>query len=134
MADMARQNDSQWFAKEQASMRAKAPSPQQHIDNAFSHLSAAQSSLSAQDHDGAAYHLGAVSQHTMAAGNHYATHSKHWIQSAIKHPGSFTKQARAAHKTVAGLAAAVTKSPEKYSSATVKRANLAKTLSKMRKK
>lgn len=57
-----------------------------------------------------------------------------WIQKAIKRPGAFTKKANKAGKSVAGMAAAVTKNPERYSSTTVRQANLAKTLRKISKK
>ena len=42
--------------------------------------------------------------------------------------------AKKANKTVAGMAAAVTKNPGKYSPTTVRQANLAKTLRKISKK
>lgn len=56
-----------------------------------------------------------------------------WIQKAIKHPGSFTKQAQAAGMSVAGFRNKVLANKSAYSSTTVKRANLAKTLAGMRK-
>jgi len=56
-----------------------------------------------------------------------------WIQSAIKNPGSFTKQAQAAGMSVAGFRNKVLSNKNAYSSTTVKRANLAKTLAGMRK-
>ena len=57
-----------------------------------------------------------------------------WIQKAVsKNPGSFTKQAQAAGMSVAGFRNKVLANKGNYSSTTVKRANLAKTLSKMRK-
>jgi hypothetical protein len=56
-----------------------------------------------------------------------------WIQSAIKNPGSFTKQAQAAGMSVAGFRNKVLSNKGAYSSTTVKRANLAKTLAGMRK-
>jgi len=56
-----------------------------------------------------------------------------WIQSAIKNPGSFTKQAQSAGMSVPAFRDKVLANKEDYSSTTVKRANLAKTLSKMRK-
>ncbi len=59
---------------------------------------------------------------------------KNWIQGAIKRPGAFTAKAKKANKSVAGMAAAVTKNPGKYSPLTVKQANLAKTLRKINKK
>lgn len=59
---------------------------------------------------------------------------KNWIQGAIKRPGAFTAKAKKAGKSVAGMAAAVTKNPSKYSPRTVKQANLAKTLRKINKK
>lgn len=60
--------------------------------------------------------------------------SKKWIQGAIKRPGAFTAKAKKANKTVAGMAAAVTKNPSRYSATTVRQANLAKTLRKISKK
>lgn len=63
-----------------------------------------------------------------------AEKDKKWIQGAIKRPGAFTKKAKKAGKTVAGMAAAVTKNPAKYSDTTVRQANLAKTLRKLGKK
>jgi hypothetical protein len=56
---------------------------------------------------------------------------KNWIQGAIKRPGAFTAKAKKANKTVAGMAAAVTKNPSRYSATTVRQANLAKTLRKI---
>jgi hypothetical protein len=56
-----------------------------------------------------------------------------WIQSAIKNPGSFTKQAQAAGMSVAGFRNKVLSNKGAYSATTVKRANLAKTLAGMRK-
>jgi hypothetical protein len=56
-----------------------------------------------------------------------------WIQSAIKKPGSFTAQAKGAGMSVPAFRDRVLANKEDFSSTTVKRANLAKTLSKMRK-
>ena len=56
---------------------------------------------------------------------------KKWIQKAIKRPGAFTKKANKAGKSVAGMVSAVTKNPDRYSSTTVRQANLAKTLRKI---
>jgi hypothetical protein len=56
-----------------------------------------------------------------------------WIAEAIKKPGSFTKQAQSAGMSVSGFRNKVLANKSDYSSTTVKRANLAKTLSKMRK-
>jgi hypothetical protein len=56
-----------------------------------------------------------------------------WIQSAIKKPGSFTAQAKKAGMSVPAFRDKVLSNKEAYSPTTVKRANLAKTLSKMRK-
>ena len=58
---------------------------------------------------------------------------KNWIAGAIKRPGAFTAKAKKAGKSIAGMAAAVTKNPQKYSPLTVKQANLAKTLRKISK-
>ena len=57
-----------------------------------------------------------------------------WIQQAIRHPGSFTSQAKRAGKSVAAYAAQVTKKGSKASTTTKRRANLAKTLRKLAKK
>lgn len=56
-----------------------------------------------------------------------------WIQKAIKHPGAFTKKAKAAGMSTAAYAAKVTKSGSKASTQTKRQANLAKTLRKMHK-
>jgi hypothetical protein len=56
-----------------------------------------------------------------------------WIKKAISKPGSFTKQAKAAGMSVPAFRDKVLANKDKYSSTTVKRANLAKTLSKMNK-
>lgn len=58
---------------------------------------------------------------------------KKWIQGAIKHPGAFTRQAEEAGMSVSEFAAKVTANPDDYDAKTVRRANLAKTLSKLRK-
>lgn len=63
-----------------------------------------------------------------------AKKDKKWIQKAIKRPGAFTAKAKKAGKTVSGMAAAVTKNPDKYSTRTVRQANLAKTLKKINRK
>jgi len=56
-----------------------------------------------------------------------------WIKNAIKNPGSFTKQAQSAGMSVSAFRNKVLANKGDYSSTTVKRANLAKTLSKMKK-
>ncbi len=56
-----------------------------------------------------------------------------WIKSAIKKPGSFTAQAKNAGMSVPAFRDKVLSNKEKFSSTTVKRANLAKTLAGMRK-
>jgi len=48
--------------------------------------------------------------------------------------GAFTRQAKRAKKTVAQFREEVLDNPKKYAKTTVKRANLAKTFSKMKKK
>ena len=55
-----------------------------------------------------------------------------WIQKAIKRPGAFTKKAKAADMSTAAFGSKVRGNPKDYSSRTVKQANLAKTLSKLR--
>jgi hypothetical protein len=59
---------------------------------------------------------------------------KKWIQGAVEHPGAFTKKAEEHNMSVADFAAQVTAHPDKYDKTTVKQANLAKTLKKLRKK
>lgn len=57
-----------------------------------------------------------------------------WIQKAVsKNPGSFTKQAQAAGMSVSAFRNKVLANKGDFSSTTVKRANLAKTLSRMNK-
>jgi hypothetical protein len=60
--------------------------------------------------------------------------AKKWIQKAIKRPGAFKAKAKAAGKTTSAYATQVTKPGSKSSTRTKRQANLAKTLSKMRKK
>lgn len=58
-----------------------------------------------------------------------------WIQEATsKHPGAFSKKAEEAGMSTAEYTAKVTANPDKYDPKTVKQANLAKTLTKLRKK
>jgi len=57
-----------------------------------------------------------------------------WIQDAIKRPGAFTKKAEKRGMSTKEFAAQVTENPERYDERTVKQANLAKTLGKLRKK
>jgi len=54
--------------------------------------------------------------------------SKHWIQGAIKHPGSFSKAAKRHGMSTKQFAARVKKNPGKYSKTTRRRAALANTL------
>jgi hypothetical protein len=56
-----------------------------------------------------------------------------WIKSAIKKPGSFTAQAKKAGMSVPAFRNKVLSNKGAYSSTTIKRANLAKTLAGMRK-
>lgn len=58
-----------------------------------------------------------------------------WIQEAVsEHPGAFSKKAKEAGMSTAEYAAKVTSNPGEHDKKTVKQANLAKTLSKLRKK
>ena len=57
-----------------------------------------------------------------------------WIKDAIKRPGAFTKKAEKRGMTASQFAAKVTSNPDKYDTRTVRQANLAKTLSKLRKR
>lgn len=59
---------------------------------------------------------------------------KNWIQGAVEHPGAFTKKAKERGMSTSELAAKVTTNPEQYDKTTVRQANLAKTLTKLRKK
>ena len=56
-----------------------------------------------------------------------------WIKGAIKHPGAFTKKAKAAGMTPAQYQAKVLKNPSKYPATTRRQAQLRKTLVKMHK-
>ena len=56
-----------------------------------------------------------------------------WIKGAIKKPGSFTAQAKRAGMSTSAFRDKVLANKDKFSATTVKRANLAKTLSKMKK-
>jgi hypothetical protein len=57
-----------------------------------------------------------------------------WIQGAIKRPGALTEKAEKAGMTVKEYTAKVKANPEKYDERTRRQANLARTLSKLRKK
>ena len=57
-----------------------------------------------------------------------------WIKDAIKRPGAFTKKAEKREMDVKEFASKVTANPDKYDTRTVRQANLAKTLSKLRKR
>ena len=57
-----------------------------------------------------------------------------WIQDAIKRPGAFTKKAEERGMDAQEFAQQVTSNPDEYSNRTVRQANLAKTLSKLRKR
>lgn len=56
-----------------------------------------------------------------------------WIQKAIQKPGSFTAQAKRAGMSTSAFREKVLANKEKFSGTTIRRANLAKTLSKMKK-
>lgn len=60
--------------------------------------------------------------------------NKNFIQSAIKHPGAFTAQAKKAGKSVSAFATQVLKPGSKASTKTKRRAALAKTLRKLSKR
>lgn len=60
---------------------------------------------------------------------------KNWIQEATKeHPGVFSKKAEKAGMSTAEFASYVKANPEKHDEKTIKQANLASTLMKLRKK
>lgn len=70
----------------------------------------------------------------MSCGGKKMKSGGNWIKKAVsKNPGSFTAQAKRAGMSVPAFRDKVLSNKESYSSTTVKRANLAKTLSKMRK-
>lgn len=58
---------------------------------------------------------------------------KNWIKGAIKHPGAFKEKAEEHGMSTAEFAAKVKANPDDYDESTVKQANLASTLSKLRK-
>ena len=103
------------------------PSPEEHISAAQDHIYAAKT-IEPHEHESAADHLRKASIHSDAASQHFETHSKKWIQGAIKHPGAFKAKAKAAGKTVKQEAASVLKKGSHASSTTKKQAVLAKTL------
>jgi len=57
-----------------------------------------------------------------------------WISGAIKHPGSFTRQAKKRGMSVSAYANAVLSGKTRASATTKRRARLAKTLRKLSKK
>lgn len=69
----------------------------------------------------------------MSCGGKKMKSGGNWIKSAIKKPGSFTAQAKKAGMSVPAFRDKVLSNKGAYSSTTVKRANLAKTLAGMRK-
>ena len=60
--------------------------------------------------------------------------SKNWIQKAIRKPGAFRKEAQRAGKSTMDFAREVVRNPSRFSKTTVRRARLALTLSKFRKR
>ena len=60
--------------------------------------------------------------------------SNDWIGDAIKRPGAFTKKAEERGMDSKEFAQKVTSNPDEYDTRTVRQANLAKTLSKLRKR
>lgn len=57
-----------------------------------------------------------------------------FIKKAIKKPGAFTKQAKRAGQSVKKFTTSVLNNPGRFSQTTIRRARLAKTLSKLRRK
>jgi hypothetical protein len=55
-----------------------------------------------------------------------------WIDDAVKRPGAFSAKAKERDLTTTQFAAKVTKNPDEYDTRTVRQANLAKTLTKLR--
>lgn len=60
--------------------------------------------------------------------------NKQWIQEAIKRPGALTEKAEKAGMSVKEYTAKVKANPQEYDERTRRQANLASTLSKLRKK
>jgi hypothetical protein len=60
--------------------------------------------------------------------------SKNWIQQAIRKPGAFRKQAKRAGKSTMQFARDVMRNPSRYGTTTVRRARLAITLSKFKRR
>jgi hypothetical protein len=60
--------------------------------------------------------------------------SKNWIQKAIRKPGAFRKQAKRAGKSTMQFARDVMRNPSRYGTTTVRRARLAITLSKLKRR
>ena len=58
----------------------------------------------------------------------------HFIQKAIKHKGAFSRAAKRAHMSTAAYARKVTKTGSRASATTQRRARLALTLSRLRKR
>ncbi len=58
--------------------------------------------------------------------------SSDWIGDAIKRPGAFTKKAEERGMNAKEFSQQVTSNPDEYDTRTVRQANLAKTLSKLR--
>ena len=56
-----------------------------------------------------------------------------WIKGAIKNPGSFTKEAKKNNMSVKAFTRKVLSNKSNYSTKTIRRATLAKTLSKFNK-
>ena len=57
--------------------------------------------------------------------------TKKWIQKAIQRPGALTRKAKKTKKSISKFTQDVLANPKKYSTQTVKQANLAKTLKKI---
>ena len=55
-----------------------------------------------------------------------------WIDDAIKRPGAFKEKAEEREMSTKEFAAKVTANPDEYDKRTVRQANLAKTLTKLR--
>ena len=59
---------------------------------------------------------------------------KNWIGSVIKHPGAFTRKAKAAGMSTSAYASKVLRAGSTASATTKRQASLARTLKKMRNK
>ena len=81
-----------------------------------------------RDHSDHIHHLERMTHSLNPNSEHYPLHPHKWIQSAIRHPGAFTKKAEAAGETPKEYMREVLAHPEKHDTRARRQANLMKTL------